>query len=392
MVPAVIAPAEIPISAFVLAAPDAGADLRARAAGVVGEAAAAGNGIALQTCHRVELYVLAGRAVDLLPDPWRDALRLDGVDAARHVVGLALGLESAVLGEDQVLHQLRVAVTAARTRGGLAEPLDVLAGHALRAGRTGRSWRPTRSRSLADLAVDRLVACLGALEGRRILVVGAGEMGRLMARAARAAGAAISVASPTLARAEMLAADVRGVALPFDPGAAVRDVDAVVIALSGAWPVATETARALAGCPVVIDLSMPAALERDIVEALGDRLVDVDALAWPSGGTARDSAQDRYRTRLERLREETVVAVGARLAERTAAELAAELSGRVERERAAELAALWRHLPDLPDSERQAIEGMASRLTDRLFRTPLARLARDRDEGSRQLARELFEL
>ena len=387
-------PASLPVSAFVLAAPATPAARRAVAAPLASEAAAAGRGVAVSTCHRVELHLDRDAADTIGADgPWAAAERLDGEAAARHVISLAVGLESAVLAEDQVLHQLRAGVAVARARGGIAPAVDLLADAALRAGRIARSWRPVRRRSLADLAVGRVAEVLGSLAGRRLLVVGAGEMGRLTARAATATGAQVTIASPTPAHALSLADEVGGHAVPFDPGAPGVRVDGVVIALSGPWRLADATFSALRDCPVVVDLSMPAALPPAVATGLGSSHVGLDKLAVAGDHAAPTSAgaDGRYRRRLEDLRDRTLADVVNRMSSEPAA-LAGALAARIERERRAQLADLWRRRPELSAHDREVIDGMTARLTQRLFRAPLARLGTDRDDRRLRLARELFEL
>ena len=166
------------------------------------EAQGTSGAVVVATCHRVEVLATVDR-LDRLP-PLNGTERLDGRGAIRHVVALAVGLESLVVGEDQVLHQLREAVGAARASAALPAELDRLADVSLRAGRLARSWRTGPSRSLADVALDR-IAGPSALTGRTVAIVGAGEMGRLAARAARQRGARIVVASRRTDSAERLA-------------------------------------------------------------------------------------------------------------------------------------------------------------------------------------------
>lgn len=386
--------ASLPVSALVLAAPATPAARRAVAAPLAPEAAALGRGVAVSTCHRVELHIdravadgIAGR------DPWSMARRLDGEAAARHVISLAVGLESAVLAEDQVLHQLRAGVSAARARGGVAPAVDLLADAALRAGRIARSWRPVRGRSLADLAVGMVAEVLGSSTGRRILVVGAGEMGRLVGRAATDTGARVTIASPTAAHAATLAEQVGACAVPFDPGPAGVRVDGIVIALSGPWRLADATLDVLRDCPVIVDLSMPGALPTVFATSLGSRHVGLDdlALGGDHGTATSATADERYRRRLEELRDRTLADVVNRMTNEPAA-IAGALAARIERERRAQLADLWRRHPELSPRDREVIEGMTARLTRRLFRAPLARLGTDGDDGRLRLARELFEL
>lgn len=386
----------VPLAAFVLAAPDVPAHERARAEPWATEAAERHGGVAIATCHRVELYVTGDAPAEAAAtEPTGRARRLDGTAAARQAIGLAIGLESAVVGEDQVLHQVRTSVAAARAAGGLAGPIELLFDLALRAGRTARSWRPGRPHSLADVAVARLRAAHhGSLADRRVLVLGAGEMGRKAAIAAGEAGATVAVGSPTGAHALAVATAAGGRVVPFDPGPDGLNVDAVMLALSGPWPADAATMERMAGVPIVVDLSMPPAVPRWLIERLGRRFHDIDRLSAPEAGEdgAGDRLAARYAVRLESLRERTVDAYLERLAARDAAEVAGALANRIEREREAELAALWRRLPDMPDRDREAVEAMTQRLADRLFRAPLAQLGPDGDDRRRQAARELFEL
>lgn len=353
------------------------------------------DGILLETCHRVEL--LASPATVRAVAGFVPAARvLDGPATVGHVVRLAVGLESAVVGEDQVLHQLRAATRAARAARRLDPALDRLLDVALRAGRRARSWLPARRPTLADAALDRAFAAGvdGSIGERHravdatVLVVGAGSMGRLVAAAAHARGHRLIVASRTPARAAALAAAHGAAPVAFDPGPELlRDVAAIVGALSGPWPLTTASRHAIAGGTArVVDLSSPPALPADVASALGARLVTIDDLA---GAPVVD---EPLRTRLEALVAATASDFGAWAARGDDRSLAAALVDRAADVRSAELAALWRRMPDLDPGVRAEIERMASDLTGRLLRDPLERLGDDADGGRARVARELFRL
>src|SRR5688572_4379736 len=120
------------------------------------------------TCHRVELYGADTAVAPLAAGS--DARLVGGTDAARHLIGLAVGRDSAIVGEDQVLHQLRVASRRARQHGAMAPNLDRLLDLALRAGRRARSWLPAARPTLVDVAVDRVTGGRG-VDGARLHVV-----------------------------------------------------------------------------------------------------------------------------------------------------------------------------------------------------------------------------
>lgn len=356
------------------------------ARGALLEAWRALPGVLLETCHRVELYG-TGPTPPSLAKSLPAACRIEhGAAAAEHAVAVALGLDSVIVAEDQVLFQLRTAVEVARRRGNLGADVERLFDMALRAGRRGRSWLPARRPSLADLALAALPV---PLEGTDVLVIGAGRMGELAARAAFARGARASIASRTLEHAVAVAQRLRLASAPFDPGASVDRYAAIVIALAGAWPVSASTMAALvSGRAHVVDLSSPPAVPAALRLAMGERFHSVDELA---------DAQDRGpgEAILRRLRMLAAATVDEYLnwaAREGPRDAARQMAERAERIRGVELAELWRRVPSLPEEQRRQIEQMTERLASRLLREPLERLGRDTDGQGERAARELFRL
>ena len=350
------------------------------------------RGLVLETCHRVEAYVADGEAVtalDALELPI-GARRLLGRDAIRHVVAVAVGRDSVVIGEDQVLHQLREAFDEARSAG-MSPALERLLTVALRAGRLARSWRQGSVRSLATPALAAVQARIGSLADRPLLVVGAGRMGRLLMRAASAAGARVAVANRTEAGARDVAARLGAAVMPFDPGPAIAAFDAVLVAIAGTWPVSVATANALAGArATVVDLSVPPAVRGSLARDLGTNLISADDLARID--VAPSAAERRATARLDALVESAAAEVVAWLEGQDRRTTAAELARRATETRDAELRALWRRLPELDPSSRQAIEAMASHLAEALLRAPLEQLNRDADGAAERAVRRVFAL
>jgi glutamyl-tRNA reductase len=390
------------IRAFVASAPAVPSALRHSIEPAVIAAALRHGGAVIRTCHRIEWYhEVGGDPIAMVASGGASvpagALALSGQDAVARVVSLALGLESAVLGEDQILHQLRLAVADARARRRFGGDLALAFDMALAAGRSGRTWRPARPSSIADVAIDRAEALAGSVAGRRTLVVGSGEMGRLAAGAARGRGATTAIASRTPAQAQEAAVRLGVESWSFDPGEALADPAVVIVALAGPWSLAPASTQALCRGPVVVDLSMPAALPEATVASLGWRHIGIDDLA--SAGTdgrwvdaAENPSTRRYRDRLLGLRERTLDSYRERLASRQAAATARVLAERVEHERREVLDALFRGRPNLESGDQAAIDAMTLRLTDRLFGSALQRLARDGDGRGGRAVREVFEL
>jgi glutamyl-tRNA reductase len=244
---------------------------------------------------------------------------------------------------------------------------------------------------MADLALAAVERRVGPLRGLRVLVMGAGEMGRLTARAAIAAGADVSIASRTAGRADALAAEVGAQTVPFDPGPRVGDVAAIVVALRGPWSIAPSTVEALAASRlVVVDLSVPPAVSEALAATLGARFVSGDALALAEPDT--DTFANGLVRRLEALVDATTAEFIVWLDGREQRAAARALAERAERERRAELDDLWRRLPRLEPEIREVIEGMSRHFAARLLREPLERLGRDPDGRHERAVRELFGL
>lgn len=344
----------------------------------------------LETCHRVEAYFTSADAADLAAAIPAGGRVLVGVQAVHHAMSVAVGRDSVVVGEDQILHQLRTSIDAARNAGSLDSALERLFAIALQAGRRARSWHQGPPRSLANVAVMSIEEQVGPIRGRDVLVVGAGRMGRLAVRAAVSAGAVVAVANRSADGAEAVAASAHARVEAFDPGARIDAFAGVIVALAGRWPIGDPAIDALALSPtVVVDLSVPAAVPLTLVESLGPRLITADTLALADKGPA---VQDGSAARLDGLVDRSTAEFLDWLKRRDGRATAEALVEHADRQREAELAALWRRLPNLEPEARLAIEAMTQHLATRLLREPLERLGRDDDGRDERIVRELFAL
>ena len=224
----------------------------ALAAAFATEVAGRTDRVLLITCHRVELYGV-GSLPAASASPGLD--RLEGAEVATHLLRVAAGLESAVVGEDEVLHQVREALRQARAVGRLDTPLSRLFEIAISTGRLARAGE-TAHVGLAG----RAVAWLGKrveLRERPVVVGGSGRMGAALARALLAAGAEIIVASRDPENATRLASRYGSRGVGLDEGAELAiGAAALAVALAGPWP-------HLAGRDLrlpIADLSWPSAV------------------------------------------------------------------------------------------------------------------------------------
>jgi len=228
------------------------------------------DGVALITCHRAELYGLGA------PPRLRGPRVRRGAAVATHLLQVAAGLESAIVGEDEVLHQVRDALHGAQRSRQLDSRLQRLFETAIATGRRARSRRTESSGNLAQSAVAWL-SSKSDLPGRLVIVAGAGRMGAALAHSLADAGASITIASRDQGRASRLAAVYSGQGVSLENGAAMAGAAAgVAVALGGPW----IELSAVAGrdLPPIADISAPQAVPDPVRRRLNGSFLGIDDL------------------------------------------------------------------------------------------------------------------
>jgi len=363
---------------------------------------------ALQTCNRVEAYVVTddpatGRAVidEFLAGVPDDAVvDFDHEESLRHLLRVAAGLESLVLGEDQILGQIRTAYEEARGAGGIGPMLEDAVTKAIHVGERVRTETKINEGAVSlGTAAARLADGETDLSTATALVVGAGEMGTLSARALAAHGAEqIIVANRTVPHAEHVAkevdADARAIALPGVPAAADR-ADVVVTATAGDGRVLDADDLADAGETVVVDLAQP----RDVAPRADDlddvAVYDLDALEEVTDETRqrRRAAADRAETTIDEEFERLL----AQYKRKRADQVIAAMYESAERVKSREISTAVSQLEaegDLSAEQREIIESLADALVGQLLAAPtksLREAAAEDDWTTIHTALQLFD-
>jgi len=229
-----------------------------------------GRGVALATCHRTELYGF-GSAPDL------PAVRaLSGRDAVAHLLRVACGLESVIVGEDEVLHQVREALKHAHNEREVDSRLRRLFETAIATGRRARSRRTESSGNLAQSAVAWLRGKAN-VTGATVVIAGAGRMGAALAHSVAQAGAEVVVASRDVDRASRLARTYAGRGVDLRAGAdQTAHAAGVAVPLGGLW----LELEPMAGVdlPPVADISAPQAVPEAVRRHLNGSFLGIDDL------------------------------------------------------------------------------------------------------------------
>ena len=365
--------------------------------------------VVLSTCNRTELYTSVSRFHGGLDDAVAALADLAGLSveelrtlcavffdegAVAHTFSVAAGLDSVVLGESQILGQVRASLSLCQAQGTVGTVLNALFQQALRVGKRVQTETGIggAGRSLVTAAYAVLTAEQGELAGRRVLVVGAGAMAGLAARTAAAAGAAVSCANRTLDRAERLAESVGGRAVPLaELDSALAETD-VLVTCTGARSMSIS-ADQLAGTPVtgVVDLALPPDVSED-VHGLGISLVNLDRLV---AGRDDENGSAEVAEARALVRSEVRDFLGARRAAQVAPTVVA-LRSMASEVVAAEMSRLISRVPSLDGRERDEVQRTVRRVVDKLLHQPTVRvqeLSADPDAVDYAAAlRELFAL
>jgi glutamyl-tRNA reductase len=246
----------------------------------------------LSTCNRMEVYVVADdasaairrvRSIAFEPDA---SYSLTGSAAASHLLRVACGLDSAILGDGQILGQVRQAYAGARAARSTGAWMNRLFETALRAGKRAR-YETALGRgatTTASVAVDLVARMAGPLDQRHVLIVGAGETAKLAARhLARLRPARLVIANRTLEHAGAIASRLGGTAIGLaELPAALAATDVVVSATSRCDAVISVDLlrHVMAARPtqplLAVDLAMPRDIEGQAGAVAGVTLVDLD--------------------------------------------------------------------------------------------------------------------
>ena len=357
----------------------------------------------LQTCNRVEGYVVTsdfqtGRdALRVITDSIdsRLVVEMDHEESLRHLLRVAAGLESLVLGEDQILGQVRDAYEDARSVGAIGPMLEDGVTKAIHVGERARTETAINEGvvSLASAAVQ-LASEQRTLEEATGLVVGAGEMGSLAAKSLGDHVERLLVANRTVPHAAHLAeqAETEASAIALDALAvAVREADVVVSATGSSGPVVDEAALADAGETFVVDIAQP----RDVAPGADDldhvTVYDLDTLESVTDKTRRQ--RERAAQEVERIVDAEFENLLAQYKRKRADQVISAMYESAERVKAAELQTALGKL-DLDEEEQQIVESMADSIVSQLLAAPTSSLrdaAAEDDWSTIQTALQLFD-
>ena len=372
--------------------------------------------VVLSTCNRIEVYVFAetfhgafqnvrdflSETAHVPPEQFSDALYAHyEADAVSHLFSVACGLDSAVLGENEIQGQVKNAWETARLEGMCGTTLNALFRRAAEVGKRARTETGISQHitSVSHAAVALAAEQMDGLNGRRLMVLGAGDMGEGMAASlAKSRTAEVVVANRTTGRAEELAQRIGGRAVGLNEMASELAVVDVLLTSTGASSLILEhcdVAEIMAqrgNRPLlIVDVAVPRDVDPAAGELDGVTLLDMDDLrAFADRGLRERRAElDRVRSIIDDELNRYLDYSSAR----EAAPLIAAFRTRTEVLRKEELE---RHTAGLSPAERDAVEAATRGLVGKLLHEPTVRLkdAAGSPRGDRlaEALRDLFDL
>lgn len=354
------------------------------------------EGAILSTCHRVELYAAARDGTNVRARLQRFWSRQSGVPlwefephlyhmegsrAVEHLFGVASGLDSAIVGESQILGQVRAALRQGLEQRSMGRVLSTLFRQAVTAGKRARTETGIgrSSASISSAAVDLARKTFGDLRSSRVLLVGAGKMGELAAKNLLDKGVAgIDVVGRTPERAMRLALRCGNATSISRLADALRECDIAITCTSAPHHIITREMvrrimRVRRGRPIfLIDIAMPRDIEPAVGEIPNVHLYNIDDL---ESAVATNLKERRAEARkVEPIIAEEVARFERWLATLSVVPAIVALRERAEAIRQEELARTAAVLSRLPEEDRRRIEALTLAIEKKLLHHPIALL------------------
>ena len=363
------------------------------------------EGMILSTCNRVEITVTADEQADAegavehflaesraVERTWVSPYlyRHDGADAIRHLFRVAASLDSMVVGEPQILGQLKSAYALAKECGAISGFLDLVLTRAFNVAKRVRSETDIGQSavSVSYAAVELAREIFGSLAGKRVVVVGAGKMAESAARHLRRAGVSeILVTNRTRERAEAMADEFQGRVLEYENFFnALPDVD-IVIASSGAphYIITKDQMKGVIGRrrtrPMfLIDIAVPRNIEPEVNELEGVFLYDIDDLDKVVDTNLKGRIE--VAAEAEEIIREEVERMVLRLKTREVTPTIVSLQEQLEVVRAAEIERMRGRLGSLTPQQEEAVQAITRGIINKIAHGPITELRRQAADPS----------
>ena len=367
--------------------------------------------VILQTCNRVEVYAACDNAdykklveswaksTGLSPDIFKDHLELSvGKDVISHLLKLASGLDSLVIGEAQILGQVKRAFDVAKKNKHAGQHLGLLFDKAIRVGSKVRTTTGINKGTVSygSMAVKLAEEHAHGLKGKTILLIGSGEAASLVAKALKKREIKFMVTSRTFERAKSFSEAAGGEPIAFEKALEILEkVDALFVATTAPYYLITfdrakQAMQNRRSGMVIVDLSNPRTVEEKVTTLKGVKLINIDevsALVEKNLRARMHEVKDA-----ERIIEDEVYSVEARMKRLEAEPVVDSLFKKVDLIRERELGKALHMLGELDEEQKKVIEQLSHAIVEGILSNPMDTLRKASEDGDKELMKAVSKL
>jgi glutamyl-tRNA reductase len=367
--------------------------------------------VILQTCNRVEVYIATenldskkiveswAKSIGLNTDMFKDHLETStGNDVVKHLLKLASGLDSLVIGEDQILGQVKRAFDSAMKSKYAGLHLGLLFDNAIKVGSKVRTTTGINKGTVSygSMAVKLADEYLNGLEGKSIMIIGSGESASLVAKTLRTRKIDFMVTSRTFERAKSFSETVGGKPIFFEQALEMLNtIDALFVATTAPYYLipferAEKAMRNREKLMVVVDLSNPRTVEEKVTTLKGLKLINIDevsALVEKNLQVRMHEVKDA-----ERIIEDGIYTVEARMKRLEAEPVVETLFKKVNTIRQRELGKALAMLDDLSDEQKKVVEQLSHAIVEGILSNPMDILRKASEDGDKELMKAVLKL
>jgi len=368
--------------------------------------------VILQTCNRVEVFAAIeddnygniveswARSTGLTNDDFKDTLEVSaGKDVISHMLKLASGLDSLVIGEDQILGQVKRAFDDAKKNRHAGENLSILFDRAIRVGSKVRTSTGINKGTVSygSMAVKLAEEHLKSLKGKTIMLIGTGDAASLVAKTLKKREIEFLVTSRTFERAKSFSETAGGKPVEFEKALEMLNkVDALFVAATAPYYLVTfeRIEKAMQNGKdgiVAVDLSNPRTVEEKITTLKGVKLINIDevsALVEKNLKARIHEVKDA-----ERIIDDELSSLEARMKRLEVEPAVDSLFKKVDSIRERELAKALHMLGDLDENQKKVIEQLSHAIVEGVLSNPmdiLRKASEDEDKELMKAAAKLF--
>ncbi len=367
--------------------------------------------VILQTCNRVEVFGIGNQTdIEKIKKTWASLAGLEenafldnleyskGKDVFHHLLNLTSGLDSMVLGEEQILGQIKNSITNAREKKWSSEHLNTLFDKTIRVGTRIRNSTGISkgSISVGSMAVKLAEENVDDMKSKQILLIGTGEAAALVAKSLKRRGYAFSVSSRTIQRSESFSKTVGGKPVDFNEIlTGLGKYDIVFVATSAPYFLVTferiqEALKQKSGGIMLLDLSNPRTVDEKVAELNNIKLMNIDQIAEMVDKNMRSRVGQKNTA--EQIINEELPVVEASMKRLEAEPIVKDVFKNIDNLRNKELQKALNMLGDLDDDKKKIVDELTKAIVESIVSTPMNNLRKETEQGNDDLLEAVSKL